>query len=129
MSGRCLGSREASLSLPLLATSASVTRQVIARLAGSVRPCSLKAMGSTCHWRSGAVSRGSLRANPPASATFEVSGPLCVSRQRANPALPEDSHTPLEQHTRAGILGEPGRDHAARGSAAHDHIIEHTVTL
>jgi hypothetical protein len=26
---------------------------------------------------------------------FEVSGPLWVSRQRANPALPDDSHGPL----------------------------------
>ena len=80
---------------PLLATSTSVTSTVIARLAGSVRPCSRKATGRTCHCRSGAASRGSLRANPPASAMFEVSGPLWVIRQRAKSLFRVDSHRPF----------------------------------
>ena len=34
-----------------------------------------------------------------------------------------------EKHPAAGVLGEPGRDHATCASAAHDHVIEHRGTL
>jgi len=80
---------------PRLATSTSVTSTVIARRAGSARPCSRKATGSTCHCRSGADTRGSLRAKPPASAMLDVRGPLWVSRQRTKSRFLVDSHRPF----------------------------------
>ena len=34
-----------------------------------------------------------------------------------------------QEHPAAGVLGQPGRDHATCASAAHDHVVEHRGTL
>ena len=76
----------------------NVSGQAVARVAGSPSPPRVNWVGSRCHWRSGACSDGRERLNPPASATFDVSGPECRYRQRAMFLGPAASSRP-------GLLG------------------------
>src|SRR5260370_8675541 len=98
MAGLCLGSSLRNLTKPRLPTDTSVTSNEMALVAGSPRPLRVNGVGRTCHWRSGAWSDGMERLNPPASATFDVSGPECRYRHRTRFDGLAASHNP-------GVLG------------------------
>ena len=121
MSALCRGSALRSWTRPRLPGATRVISTDRARKDGSVRPKFWYGTGRTCHWMSGAGSAGSVRVNPPASATLVASGPAWVSCHRARLRGPACSHSPRVRGVlhMAGTTGWSDRFAPDAGAVGH----------